>query len=258
MELIIVLILSFICVLLWISPSSRKAEPITVGVQTEEENKKDIGVQTDQTDPRAINFRLPVQAIEYQKLAPRRKPMKFADDYDPCEGTSRNQNLFNHEANSEDNNTVDGGQTRSRSSKRRNTDYDPQEGSSGSKTRMTRSTENVPAQPIDSESRSGDSGKSGKKRPHEDDGTTPDSNIKPRKVSRRITFEKMSSNPEFLVNPPPRSMDWNETAGTIMHVKMKDFMCHYSMNYEPNPRLNFLIGANGSGKSAISTAVGKL
>ena len=147
MELIIVLILSFICVLLWISPSSRKAEPITVGVQTEEENKKDIGVQTDQTDPRAINFRLPVQAIEYQKLAPRRKPMKFADDYDPCEGTSRNQNLFNHEANSEDNNTVDGGQTRSRSSKRRNTDYDPQEGSSGSKTRMTRSTENVPTPP---------------------------------------------------------------------------------------------------------------
>ena len=36
---------------------------------------------------------------------------------------------------------------------------------------------------------------------------------------------------------------------------MKNFMCHDAMMVEFNQRINFIIGANGSGKSAILTAL---
>ncbi|XP_054268825.1 structural maintenance of chromosomes protein 6 [Macrosteles quadrilineatus] len=44
-------------------------------------------------------------------------------------------------------------------------------------------------------------------------------------------------------------------AGTIHKVQMKNFMCHDNLEVQLNPRINFVIGKNGSGKSAIQTAV---
>jgi len=48
---------------------------------------------------------------------------------------------------------------------------------------------------------------------------------------------------------------WEMKAGMILEVKLRNFMCHESFHYTPNQRINFLAGENGSGKSAILTAI---
>uniref|UniRef100_A0A1B6G830 Rad50/SbcC-type AAA domain-containing protein n=1 Tax=Cuerna arida TaxID=1464854 RepID=A0A1B6G830_9HEMI len=44
-------------------------------------------------------------------------------------------------------------------------------------------------------------------------------------------------------------------AGTIVKVQMKNFMCHDNLEVKLNSRINFICGKNGSGKSAIQTAI---
>ena len=44
-------------------------------------------------------------------------------------------------------------------------------------------------------------------------------------------------------------------AGRIIKVRLKNFMNHAEFDYKPTERLNFLNGSNGSGKSAILTAI---
>ncbi|CAH6723874.1 structural maintenance of chromosomes protein 6 [[Candida] jaroonii] len=44
-------------------------------------------------------------------------------------------------------------------------------------------------------------------------------------------------------------------AGVIEKITLKNFMCHDSFELELGPRLNFIIGRNGSGKSAIITGI---
>ena len=44
-------------------------------------------------------------------------------------------------------------------------------------------------------------------------------------------------------------------AGVIKRVSLKNFMCHANFELELGPRLNFIIGHNGSGKSSILTAI---
>jgi chromosome segregation ATPase len=41
------------------------------------------------------------------------------------------------------------------------------------------------------------------------------------------------------------------TVGLIEHIQLTNFMCHANLAYEPGPQINFITGANGSGKSAI-------
>ena len=41
---------------------------------------------------------------------------------------------------------------------------------------------------------------------------------------------------------------WHSNAGMITRVLLKNFMCHGELDYRPTERLNFLHGANGSGK----------
>lgn len=43
--------------------------------------------------------------------------------------------------------------------------------------------------------------------------------------------------------------------GTILQIKLINFMCHSSFEIEFGPKVNFVIGPNGSGKSAILTAL---
>jgi chromosome segregation ATPase len=44
-------------------------------------------------------------------------------------------------------------------------------------------------------------------------------------------------------------------AGKIKRIFMKNFMCHDAMEVNLNQRVNFIVGVNGSGKSAILTAL---
>ena len=47
----------------------------------------------------------------------------------------------------------------------------------------------------------------------------------------------------------------NSFCGTISCVELQNFMCHQKFSIDLNPRVNFIVGRNGSGKSAILIAL---
>jgi len=65
----------------------------------------------------------------------------------------------------------------------------------------------------------------------------------PAKASRQVELQEEDESP------------WDKKAGMILEVKLRNFMCHESFSYTPNQRINFLAGENGSGKSAVLTAI---
>lgn len=49
--------------------------------------------------------------------------------------------------------------------------------------------------------------------------------------------------------------NWHLEAGSIEYIKMTNFMCHAKFDYYPDPKINFITGENGSGKSALMSAL---
>ena len=45
------------------------------------------------------------------------------------------------------------------------------------------------------------------------------------------------------------------SAGSFVKVVMVNFMCHHHLTVELGPRINYIVGENGSGKSAVLTAL---
>jgi len=70
-----------------------------------------------------------------------------------------------------------------------------------------------------------------------------------RNVKRRKTESSQGSFRSSLGN------GWGAQAGCILKVRLKNFMNHAEYEYTPTERLNFINGSNGSGKSAVLTAI---
>ncbi|KAH3685193.1 hypothetical protein WICPIJ_003854 [Wickerhamomyces pijperi] len=75
---------------------------------------------------------------------------------------------------------------------------------------------------------------------------------------RELKFRKKIQKQEFKqsqVTQVDSSAESEEYAGHIKRVSLRNFMSHANFELEFGPRLNFIIGHNGSGKSAILTAI---
>ncbi|XP_028414977.1 structural maintenance of chromosomes protein 6-like [Dendronephthya gigantea] len=60
-----------------------------------------------------------------------------------------------------------------------------------------------------------------------------------------------SQNPGFSIQEPTNEAD----VGIIEEIILQNFMCHSHLRVPLSPSVNFIIGRNGSGKSAIMTAI---
>ncbi|CAI9728495.1 maintenance of chromosomes 6-like isoform X2 [Octopus vulgaris] len=61
-----------------------------------------------------------------------------------------------------------------------------------------------------------------------------------------------SQNPDFLYQP---TMGEQCQIGYIQKIVLKNFMCHHKLEVKFGPHVNFIIGRNGSGKSAVVSAI---
>ena len=69
------------------------------------------------------------------------------------------------------------------------------------------------------------------------------------------TEEPTGKRSRLVLEPQNEFEGWQSNAGMVTRVWMKNFMCHGELDYRPTERLNFLHGANGSGKSAVLSAI---
>ncbi|CAO3619177.1 unnamed protein product [Cunninghamella echinulata] len=59
---------------------------------------------------------------------------------------------------------------------------------------------------------------------------------------------------QSIINPALKNLEISES-GTIANIEVVNFMCHKYLKMAFGPKINFVIGHNGSGKSAILTAL---
>ncbi|RDD35922.1 Structural maintenance of chromosomes protein 6A, partial [Trichoplax sp. H2] len=71
-----------------------------------------------------------------------------------------------------------------------------------------------------------------------------------------------SSSPPTSLRTPSQSIESNnsqsddqKTSGIILQIQLINFMCHSNLTVTLGENVNFVIGRNGSGKSAIMTGI---
>lgn len=58
---------------------------------------------------------------------------------------------------------------------------------------------------------------------------------------------------KIFYTQPPRT-EGLKKAGKLLHMHLRNFMCHGNLKLDFNERINFILGHNGAGKSVILTA----
>lgn len=79
-----------------------------------------------------------------------------------------------------------------------------------------------------------------------------------RRKKRRYQYAPMTQYPETQDGSQCETSEGSlesTLAGYIKKVTLRNFMCHEHFELQLGPRLNFIVGNNGSGKSAILTAI---
>ena len=68
--------------------------------------------------------------------------------------------------------------------------------------------------------------------------------------------EQLASNNRAVPSAPtPRNLNRERENGALLHIKMQNFKSHGNFEMSFGPRLNFVVGRNGTGKSSILAAV---
>ncbi|XP_076651994.1 structural maintenance of chromosomes 6 isoform X2 [Halictus rubicundus] len=83
-----------------------------------------------------------------------------------------------------------------------------------------------------------------------------ENNVRNRRKGKSIDDETyQSKRPRRKENSSAHSQDVNSKVGKVGRILVRNFMCHDAMEVILNPNVNFIVGRNGSGKSAILTAL---
>ncbi|KAK7586233.1 hypothetical protein V9T40_004109 [Parthenolecanium corni] len=79
--------------------------------------------------------------------------------------------------------------------------------------------------------------------------------VETREAEESLNYSSKSQVASPALNNSIDSRFFKSSAGVIKKIKLLNFMCHSHFELKFNPRINFISGCNGSGKSAVQTGI---